>query len=55
MTAFEKVSSSSGGCFRKMIKFLKALSSGKIVVMMCDLQLEGLIVRLFKQFLSVAE
>ncbi|PWA49702.1 phospholipase-like protein [Artemisia annua] len=55
VTAFEKVSSSSGGCYTKMIKVLKAFSSGKFVVMMCDLQLEGLIVRLFKRFLTVAD
>ncbi|PWA84377.1 phospholipase-like protein [Artemisia annua] len=55
VTAFEKVSSSSGGCYTKMIKVLKAFSSGKFVVMMCDLQLEGLVVRLFKRFLTVAD
>ncbi|PWA36247.1 hypothetical protein CTI12_AA601810 [Artemisia annua] len=39
LTAFEKVSSSSGECYTKMIKVLKAFSNGKFVVMIlakCD-------------------
>ncbi|GJW86007.1 phospholipase-like protein [Tanacetum coccineum] len=54
VTVFEKVSSSDEG-YTKMIKVLKALSSGKFVVMMCHLQLDGLIVRLFKRFLTATE
>ncbi|GJY12685.1 phospholipase-like protein [Tanacetum coccineum] len=54
VTVFEKVSSSDEG-YTKMIKVLKALSSGKFVVMMCHLQLDGLIERLFRRFLKVAD
>ena len=52
---FEKLSATSGGCYDKMTKVLRTLGSGNFSVMMCDLQLDGLIVRLFKQFLTVAE
>ncbi|PWA64622.1 phospholipase-like protein [Artemisia annua] len=52
---FEKLSATSGGCYDKMTKVLRTLSSGNFSVMMCDLQLDGLIVRLFKQFLTVAD
>ncbi|GKC88955.1 phospholipase-like protein [Tanacetum coccineum] len=54
VTVFEKVSSSDEG-YTKMIKVLKALSSGKFVVMMCHLQLDGLIVRLFRRFLTATD
>nr|GEY75546.1 phospholipase-like protein [Tanacetum cinerariifolium] len=54
VTVFEKVSSSDKG-YTKMIKVLKALSSGKFVVMMCHLQLDGLIERLFRWFLKAAD
>ncbi|GJY77149.1 phospholipase-like protein [Tanacetum coccineum] len=52
---FEKLSSESGGCFDKMIKVLRTLDSCKFSVKMCNLQLDGLIVRLFRQFLTVAD
>nr|GEX74374.1 phospholipase-like protein [Tanacetum cinerariifolium] len=55
VSAFEQVSSSSAKCYTRMIKVLNAFSSGKFVAMMCDLQLEGLIVRLFNRFLTVAD
>ncbi|GKA00511.1 phospholipase-like protein [Tanacetum coccineum] len=51
----EKLSSASGGLYNRMIKALKTLDKGKLSLMMCDLQLDGLIVRLFKQFLTVAD
>ncbi|GKA44431.1 phospholipase-like protein, partial [Tanacetum coccineum] len=54
LTVFEKVSSSSGECYTKMIKVIETLSSGEYAVMMCHLQLNGLIVRLFKWFLTAA-
>ncbi|GKB51540.1 phospholipase-like protein [Tanacetum coccineum] len=52
---FEKLSSESGGCCDKMIKVLRTLDSCKLSVKMCSLQLDGLIVRLFKQFLNFAD
>ncbi|GJR36591.1 phospholipase-like protein [Tanacetum coccineum] len=54
VTVLEKVSSSDEG-YTKMIKVLKALSGGKLVVMMCHLQLDGLIERLFRRFLKAAD
>ncbi|GJZ18549.1 phospholipase-like protein [Tanacetum coccineum] len=51
----EKLSSASGGWYNRMNKALKTLDKGKLSLIMCDLQLDGLIVRLFKQFLTVAE
>ncbi|PWA91605.1 phospholipase-like protein [Artemisia annua] len=53
--ALEKLSSASGGWNDRMFKALKTLDMGKFSLMMCDLQLDGLIVRLFKQFLTVAD
>ncbi|GKE91010.1 phospholipase-like protein, partial [Tanacetum coccineum] len=50
----EKLSSASGGWYNRMNKALKTLDKGKLSLIMCDLQLDGLIVRLFKQFLTVA-
>nr|GEU60897.1 phospholipase-like protein [Tanacetum cinerariifolium] len=52
---FEKLFSASGGSYTRMYKVLRTLDSDKFSVMMCDLQLDGLIVRLFKQFLTVAD
>ncbi|GJS22484.1 phospholipase-like protein [Tanacetum coccineum] len=53
--AFEKLSSASGGCFSKMTRVLQRLSCGNFSVWMRDLQLDGLIHRLFKQFLTFAD
>lgn len=53
--SFEKLSSSSGGCYTKMIKVLKTFSNVRLPVLMMDLQLDKLVVRLFKQFLIVAD
>ncbi|GKD23459.1 phospholipase-like protein, partial [Tanacetum coccineum] len=52
VTVFENVSSSSGESYTKMIKVIETLSSGEFVVIMCHLQLDGLIVGLFKRFLT---
>ncbi|PWA53093.1 phospholipase-like protein [Artemisia annua] len=52
---FEKVSSPSRGCYTKMTRLLEQLRVGKFPVLMCDLQLDGLIVRLFTQFLTAAD
>ncbi|KAI7728387.1 hypothetical protein M8C21_009464 [Ambrosia artemisiifolia] len=53
---FEKLSSANGGCYAKMTKVLKTFNSNRLWVMMLDLKLDGhgLIVRLFKQFLTIA-
>ncbi|KAI7726561.1 hypothetical protein M8C21_015612 [Ambrosia artemisiifolia] len=53
---FEKLSSANGGCYANMTKVLKTFNSNKLWVMMLDLKLDGhgLIVRLFKQFLTIA-
>ncbi|XP_022018534.1 sister chromatid cohesion protein PDS5 homolog A isoform X3 [Helianthus annuus] len=53
---FEKLSFSNGGCYAKMRKVLKTFSTLRLWVLMLDLKLDGhgLIVRLFKQFLTVA-
>ncbi|KAJ0805058.1 putative sister chromatid cohesion protein Pds5 [Helianthus annuus] len=53
---FEKLSFSNGGCYAKMSKVLKTFSTIRLWVLMLDLKLDGhgLIVRLFKQFLTVA-
>ncbi|PWA55245.1 phospholipase-like protein [Artemisia annua] len=56
VVTFEKLSSTSGGCYMKMMKVLETLSSVKFKELMSGcLQLDGLIVRLFKQFLTVAD
>ncbi|KAD6119262.1 hypothetical protein E3N88_10533 [Mikania micrantha] len=54
---FEKLSSVYGGCYTKMTKVLKLSSSIRLWVLMLDLELDGreLTVRLFKQFLTVAD
>ncbi|KAJ0614894.1 putative sister chromatid cohesion protein Pds5 [Helianthus annuus] len=53
---FEKLSFSNGGCYAKMSKVLKTFNTIRLWVLMLDLKLDGrgLIVRLFKQFLTVA-
>ncbi|GJT41191.1 phospholipase-like protein [Tanacetum coccineum] len=56
VVTFEKLTSTSGGCYTKMMKVLETLSSVKFREQMSEcLQLDGLIVRLFKQFLTVAD
>nr|XP_043636117.1 uncharacterized protein LOC122607246 [Erigeron canadensis] len=52
---FEKLSSASGGCYTKMSKVLKALSKFDFSVLMSELEFDDLLVRLFKQFLAVAD
>ncbi|KAM0001916.1 putative sister chromatid cohesion protein Pds5 [Helianthus debilis subsp. tardiflorus] len=57
VNTFEKLSSASGGSYVKMGRVLNIFSRTRLPVLMLDLQLDGvqLIVRLFKQFLTVAD
>ncbi|XP_071729395.1 sister chromatid cohesion protein PDS5 homolog D-like [Rutidosis leptorrhynchoides] len=57
VTTFETLNTASGGCYTKMTKVLKIFSKYRLPLFMLDLDLEGqgLIVRLFKQFLTVAD
>ncbi|XP_022028858.1 uncharacterized protein LOC110929968 isoform X2 [Helianthus annuus] len=57
VNTFEKLSSASGGSYVKMGRVLNIFSRTRLSVLMLDLQLDGarLIVRLFKQFLTVAD
>lgn len=57
VTTFEKLSSASGGCYTEMADVLNTFCSYKLALLMLDLDMDahGLIVRLFKQFLTVAE
>ena len=55
VTTFENLSSASGGCYTKLFKVLRTLSGFSYSVLESDLRLNGLIIRLFKQFLTVAE
>ncbi|GKE12927.1 phospholipase-like protein [Tanacetum coccineum] len=56
VVTFEKLTSTCGGCYTKMMKVLETISSAQFMELMSErLQLDGLIVRLFKQFISVAE
>ncbi|GJW90198.1 phospholipase-like protein [Tanacetum coccineum] len=52
---FEKLKYASPVCFPKMTMILEQFSIGKFPVLMCDLQLDGLIVGLFTQFLADAD
>ncbi|GKB00860.1 phospholipase-like protein [Tanacetum coccineum] len=51
----EKLSSASRGCYPEMTRVFDLLSGGKFSVPVYDLQLHGLIVRLFTQFLTAAD
>ncbi|PWA44549.1 phospholipase-like protein [Artemisia annua] len=55
VTMFEKQSSASGGYYGNMIKVLEILRKARLPVMMLDVQVEGLVGRLFKQFLTSAD
>nr|GFA36682.1 hypothetical protein [Tanacetum cinerariifolium] len=56
VVTFEKLTSTRGGCYTKMIKVLETLSSVQFMELMSEcLHLDGLIVRLFKQFIGVAD
>nr|GEV23097.1 phospholipase-like protein [Tanacetum cinerariifolium] len=56
VVTFEKLTSTRGGCYTKMMKVLETLSSVQFMELMSEcLHLDGLIVRLFKQFISVAD
>lgn len=52
---FEKLSSSSGGCYTRMTKVLKIFRKAKFPLLMLDLKIDKLVVQLFIQFLTVAE
>nr|GFC84947.1 phospholipase-like protein [Tanacetum cinerariifolium] len=52
---FEKMSFAYGGCYTKMTKVLRIFCNIRLAVLMLDVQVEGLIGRLFKQFLTVAD
>ncbi|KAI7735718.1 hypothetical protein M8C21_010882 [Ambrosia artemisiifolia] len=54
---FEKLSSASGGCYTRMGRVLRIFSRNNLFVLMLNMQSDGarLIVRLFKQFLTVAD
>ncbi|XP_071686777.1 uncharacterized protein [Rutidosis leptorrhynchoides] len=52
---FEKLSSAFGRSYTRMAKFFTICSNFKMPALMSDLQLDGLVVRLFKQFLTVAD
>ncbi|KAI7746849.1 hypothetical protein M8C21_016306, partial [Ambrosia artemisiifolia] len=59
VTTFETLSSASDGCFTEMVEVLDIFRSVKLHVLILDLDSEayayGLFVRLFKQFLTVAD
>nr|XP_043637363.1 uncharacterized protein LOC122608333 [Erigeron canadensis] len=53
---FERPSSASGGCCNKMTKVLEVFGSARLpVLMLHDKQLHRLVVRLYNQFLTVAD
>ncbi|CAH1420129.1 unnamed protein product [Lactuca virosa] len=52
---FEKLSSSSGGCYTRMTKVLKIFRKAKFPLLMLDLKIDKLVVQLFRQFLTVAD
>nr|XP_043636113.1 sister chromatid cohesion protein PDS5 homolog B-B-like [Erigeron canadensis] len=57
VSTFEKLSSASGGCYKKMAKVLKIFRKYRLCVLILDIDLDGceLIVRLFKHFLTFAD
>lgn len=55
VTSFEKQSSASSGYYGRMTKVLEICRKARLPVMMLDVQVEGLVGRLFKQFLTSAE
>ncbi|GJZ30067.1 phospholipase-like protein [Tanacetum coccineum] len=55
VTSFEKQSSAAGGYRGKMTNVLKIFRKARLPVMMLDVHVEGLVDRLFKQFLTSAE
>nr|XP_043637270.1 sister chromatid cohesion protein PDS5-like [Erigeron canadensis] len=55
VTTFEKLSITSGGCYTRMTKFFDIFSNFSLPALMSSLQLDRLIVRLFKQFLNAAD
>ncbi|GKD59302.1 phospholipase-like protein [Tanacetum coccineum] len=55
VTSFEKQSSAAGGYRGKMTKVLEIFRKARLPVMMLDVHVEGLVDRLFKQFLTSAD
>ncbi|PWA89488.1 phospholipase-like protein [Artemisia annua] len=55
VTSFEKQSCASGGSCGKMTKVLEIFRKARLPVMMLDVRVEGLVGRLFKQFLTSAD
>nr|GEX16746.1 phospholipase-like protein [Tanacetum cinerariifolium] len=55
VTSFEKQSSAAGGYRGNMTKVLEIFRKARLPAMMLDLHVEGLVVRLFKQFLTSAD
>ncbi|GKC60740.1 phospholipase-like protein [Tanacetum coccineum] len=55
VTSFEKQSSAAGGYRGKMTNVLKIFRKARLPVMMLDVHVEGLVDRLFKQFLTSAD
>ena len=55
VTSFEKQSSAPGGYCGKLTKVLEIFRKARLPVMMLDVRVEGLVGRLFKQFLTSAE
>nr|GEY20687.1 hypothetical protein [Tanacetum cinerariifolium] len=55
MTSFEKQSSAAGGYRGKMTRVLEIFRKARLPAMMLDLHVEGLVGRLFKQFLTSAD
>ena len=55
VTSFEKQYFASSGYCGKMTKVLEIFRKARLPVMMLEVQVEGLVGRLFKQFLTSAE
>ncbi|GKC15614.1 phospholipase-like protein [Tanacetum coccineum] len=55
VTSFEKQSSAAGGYRGKMTRVLEIFRKTRLPAMMLDLHVEGLVGRLFKQFLTSAD
>lgn len=50
--AVEKISSMSGSCYDKAVSVLRTLAEFRVCVVMLDLELDDLIIHMFKQFLD---
>lgn len=52
--AVNKMSSKSGSCYNKAVSVLKILADFRVCVLMLDLELDELILQLFRQFLDTS-